>query len=188
MRRMFSRGILVAGVIAGLLAGAVTAIAAPAATIAASLTIKAGPFSIYNPSTATVNATLDGLDQTVSYTVPLTVTDSRSSRAGWNLTVTSTTFADAAGHVLADDASAITTVSSVCVTGQSCRKPRNNIRYPVTVPAGGSAPAAVKFFNAAARTGTGQFTVSPTVDLFIPGDTYAGAYTCALTFALSSGP
>ncbi len=185
---MVSRGILVAGVGAALLAGAVTAVAAPAATIAASLTIKAGPFSIYNPSTATVDATLDGLDQTVSYTVPLTVTDSRSSRAGWNLTITSTAFADGSGHVLADDASAVTTVSSVCVTGQRCRKPRNSIRYPVTVPAGPTAPAAVKFFNAAARTGTGQFTVSPTVALLIPGDTYAGTYTCAVTFALSSGP
>ncbi len=185
---MFSRGILVVGVTAGLLAGAVTAITASAATIAATLTLKAGPFSISNPSTATISATLDGLDQTVSYTVPLTVTDSRSSRAGWNLTVTSTAFADGAGHVLAADASAVTTVSSACVPGQRCRSARNSIRYPVTIPAGGTAPAAVKFFNAAARTGTGQFIVSPTVDLFIPGDTYTGAYTSVLTFALSSGP
>ena len=185
---MVSRGILVAGVGAALLAGAVTAAASPAATIVASLTVKAGPFSIYTPPTAGVNATLDGLDQTVSYTVPLTVTDSRSGRAGWNLTVTSTAFADGSGHVLADDASAITAVSSVCAGGQNCRKPRNSIRYPVTVPAGLSAPAAVKFFNAAARTGTGRFDVSPTVALLLPGDTYAGTYTCVLTFALSSGP
>ena len=46
----------------------------------------------------------------------------------------------------------------------------------------------MKFFDAAPRTGSGQSTVSPTVDLFIPGDTYAGAYSSTMTLAISSGP
>ena len=118
---MISPRILVASVVTCLLIGTVTAIAAGAATIGASLTIKAGPLTIYNPSTATVQAALDGVDQTVRYTVPLTVTDTRGNGAGWNLTVTSTTFSDDAGHRLAGDASAVTTVSSACVPGQRCR-------------------------------------------------------------------
>jgi hypothetical protein len=46
----------------------------------------------------------------------------------------------------------------------------------------------VKFFNAAATTGMGKFTITPTVSIALPATTYAGTYTSTLTLAVVSGP
>ena len=53
---------------------------------------------------------------------------------------------------------------------------------------GGHAPTAVKFFNAAANTGLGSFTVTPTVGVFVPSSTFAGSYSSTLTVSIVSGP
>ena len=58
----------------------------------------------------------------------------------------------------------------------------------MAVPAASSAPPAVKLFNAAANTGMGGFTVTPTVQVAIPANTYAGTYTSTVTVAVVSGP
>ena len=60
--------------------------------------------------------------------------------------------------------------------------------YPLGVPAGASAPTAVKFFNAAADSGMGDFTVTPTVRVTILANAYAGTYTSTVTLAVVSGP
>jgi hypothetical protein len=78
-------------------------------------------------------------------------------------------------------------VSSSCATG-TCTNPTNSIAYPLAVPAGASAPTAVKLFNAAANSGMGKFTVTPTVQVAIPANTYAGTYTSTVTVAVVSGP
>jgi hypothetical protein len=46
----------------------------------------------------------------------------------------------------------------------------------------------VKFFNAAANTGMGQFTITPTIGVFVPQNTFAGTYTSTLTIAIVTGP
>src|SRR6266581_5407424 len=95
--------------------------AAVAGTITATATVTgAGSLALSNGSTATLTDTLDGTDQTVGYTLPLTLTDARGTGAGWNLTVTSTTFNDGAGHTLATSASSIASVAMVCVSGGTC--------------------------------------------------------------------
>lgn len=104
------------------------------------------------PSIPTV--TLAGIDQTVNYTLPTTVVDATGTGNGWNLTITSTTFTTGGGsaHLLATDASTITSVASSCVTPGSgtitCTNPSNAISYPLALPAAATAPAPVKFFNA----------------------------------------
>jgi len=165
------------------------AAAAVAGTITATATVTgAGSMSLANGSTASFSTTLDGTDQNVSWNVPLTVTDARGSGAGWNLTVTSTTFNDGAGHTLATSASQITSVSVSCISGGTCSTPTNAITYPINLPAGATAPTAVKFFNSAANTGMGRFTVTPSISTTIPGNAYAGTYTSTVTFAAVSGP
>ena len=72
--------------------------------------------------------------------------------------------------------------------GGTCTNATNAITYPVTVPAAATAPAAVKVFNSAATTGLGRFTITPTVNVAIPGNSYAGTYTSTLTVAAVSGP
>jgi hypothetical protein len=163
--------------------------AAVAGNITATATVSgAGSLALSNGATATLSDTLDGTDQTVGYTVPLTVTDARGSGAGWNLTLTSTTFSDGSGHTLSTSASTIASVAMACVAGGSCTNATNAIGYPVTVPAAAVAPAAVKVFNAAANTGMGRFTITPTINVAIPGNSYAGTYTSTLTVAAVTGP
>jgi hypothetical protein len=153
----------------------------PASLAALTLTTVAAPVFSDN---------LDLGDQTPSYTAALTAKDTSSGASpGWRLTITSTQFTTGGGtpHTLATTASKVTAVTSVCAVGP-CVNPTNSVAYPVTVPAAGVPPAAVRFFNAAANTGQGTFTVTPTVKVSVPQNSYAGTYTSTLTLAIVSGP
>jgi hypothetical protein len=134
--------------------------------------------------------TLNGADQMTTYTLPLTVSDTRNgnNQDGWNLTITSTTFSSGT-RSLATTASTINTAPTAVCIG-SCTLPTNSVTYspPLTVPAGNSAPTAVKFFNAAKNTGTGTMTITPTITIAIPANTFAGTYTSTVTIAISGGP
>ena len=166
----------------------VLAAVAVAGTVTATATVTgAGALSLSNGATASISSTLDGTDQSVSYSIPLTMNDLRGSGAGWNLTMTSTTFTNGT-QTLATTASSIASAASACTAGGTCTNPTNAIGYPLTVPAAATAPAAVKVFNAAANTGMGRFTVTPSINVSIPGNSYAGSYTSTLTIAAVSGP
>ncbi len=161
---------------------------ATAATVTASGTVTgAGSVTLTSGTTATFAATLDGTDQTVNYTVPLTIVDARGTGGGWNLTLTSTTFTTGT-RTLATTASSLTAVTAGCTTGVTCTNPTNAVTFPVADPAGATAPAAVKFFNAAANTGMGSFTITPTIAVSVPGNSYAGTYSSTLTVAAVAGP
>jgi hypothetical protein len=151
--------------------------------------VTAGALSVATSAAPTFSANLASGDSTPTYTLPLTAVDTTGSGAGWNLTVTSTQFSTGGGspHLLATNASTITAVSSVCASG-TCTNPTNAVTYPVVVPAGATPPTAVKFFNAAASTGLGSFTVTPTVGVFVPATTLAGSYSSTLTVSIVSGP
>jgi WxL domain surface cell wall-binding len=176
----------------GLVAAAalITASAAVAGNVTATATVNGGgALSLTHGGTASVGpVTLDGTDQTVNYTLPLSITDVRGNGNGWNATITSTTFSDGSGHSLAAAASGVSSVTSSCVAGGTCTAPSNSIAYPLTVPAGATAPAAVKLFNAAVNTGMGRFTVTPTIAVAVPGNAFAGTYTSTVTVAAVSGP
>jgi WxL domain surface cell wall-binding len=161
---------------------------AVASTVTATATVTgAGALSLSHGSTASVSDTLDGSDQSVSYTLPLTMNDLRGTGAGWNLTMTSTTFSNGT-QTLATNASTVASATSACTAGGTCTNPTNSISYPLTIPAAATAPAAVKVFNAAANTGMGRFTITPTINVAIPGNSYAGSYTSTVTIAAVSGP
>ena len=183
---MRQRMIIFSGLVVAALA---LAAAAVAGTVTATATVSgAGSLSLTNGATATLTDTLDGTDQSVNYTLPLTLSDARGTGAGWNLTVTSTTFSDGSGHTLGTGASSIASVVMACVAGGTCTSPTNAITYPVTMPAAATAPAAIKLFNSAATTGLGRFTITPTIDVTIPGNAYAGTYSSTITVAAISGP
>jgi hypothetical protein len=56
------------------------------------------------------------------------------------------------------------------------------------VPAGGTAPTAVKFFNTTANNGMGKFTVTPTFGVTVPQNAFAGTYTSTVTLSVVTGP
>ena len=141
-----------------------------------------------SPTAAPVfSANLNSGDQTPTYTTPLTVNDTRTTGSvGWNLTITSTQF-NTGTHTLATNASTVTGVSSACANGGLCTNPTNSLTYPINVPAGSSPPTPNKFYNAASATGVGTFTVTPTIAVSVPQNSYAGSYTSTLTIAVVSG-
>jgi len=165
---------------------AVLALTAAAAALAGNLTATAtvsgtAGVSLGLPGDPSVSDTLDGTDQTVSYTPLLGVVDARGSGGGWNMTISATTFSDGSGHTLAPGA--VSAVAQACHAGSSCTAPTNAIGYPLTVNG-----SAAKFFNAAANTGLGKVDVTPTVDVSIPGNAFAGTYTSSVTLAVATGP
>ena len=161
---------------------------AVAACLGAAQPALAG-FSLTTSSAPTSSVTLDGTNQTGSYTMDLTVDNSGagSTTAGWNLSITSTQFSTGGGRTLSTNASSLTAVTTACSVGP-CTDPANSISYPVALPAGSPAPAPDTFFSTPANTGTGTFSVSPTVEVTVPANAYAGTYTSTLTLALAAGP
>src|SRR6476646_3260471 len=162
---------LVSACVLSAVLAAVAASSAAAANVTATATVSAGTLSLTTSATPSVSVTLDGTDQTPSYALPMTVQDNTGSGNGWNTTITSTTFSTGGGspHLLSTSASTATGVSSSCAGGATCTAPTNSIGYPLSVPAGSSAPPAVKLFNG-------------------PANTYAGTYTSTGTVAVVSAP
>ena len=97
--------------------------------------VGGGSLSLTYDPTASSGGSLSGEDQALGYSLPLTVVDSRSDGAGWNITVTATTFDDSAGKTLSPDAASILSTSDSCLSDSGCTAPRNLIEYPVLMPA-----------------------------------------------------
>ncbi len=175
------------GVMLGILMAFGLSGAAFADDLNGSSTVTGGILEMDAPDAPSVSVTLDGTDKAPTDEFDIDVNDARGNGAGWNLQITSTAFADGS-HSLANDAAAITGVTFDCDQG-TCTDPTNAISYTaLTVPADTTAPLAVKFFNAAANTGMGDFTITPTLEVSIPANTYAGDYESTMTVSIVSGP
>lgn len=151
------------------------ALAAPSATMAATLTVSA-------PTTVTVpGVTLNGDDQTKTFTMAHTVTyTAPSNTAGWNIQVASTTLTSGAKTL---PALQVTGVTSANCTGTGCINPTNSVTWPVTLGTTG-----VKIFNAAANTGKGSVILTATYQLTYPANALPGTYTATVTVTAVSGP
>jgi hypothetical protein len=174
--------------LAALMIAAVWAASATPATVPVTATVNAGALSGSSSATPSVSVTLNGTDQTPTYTAPLAANDETGSGSGWNLTISSTQFSTGGGSpkTLSTSASAINSINSACTQG-TCTSTTNSVGYPVLIPAG-SSPTPVKFFNASANTGMGDFTITPTVAVSVPANAFAGTYSSTLTIAVASGP
>jgi hypothetical protein len=187
MYRRISKGLVPAVLAAACLLAPTSALAA---TSTSTGTVSAGTLSLTTTAAPTFSATLNGTDLSPTYSVPATLNDATGSGAGWNTTITSTQFTTGGStpQTLATTASTITGVTAVAAAGTTATAPTNGITYPLTVPAGATAPTAVKYFDAALNTGMGEFTLTPTVQVAIPANAYAGTYSSTLTLASVSGP
>jgi hypothetical protein len=167
----------------------VAATAAPAAALAAT-TVTLTP-----PASASFSTTLNGADQTGSYSlaIPVSYTSNGNNNFatnGWHITATSTTFkGNATAKTLSTAASSITafTDSPGC-TLSNCTDPANAVPYPLVIPAGTTAPAAISAYSAAAGSGTGGNTLSMQVSVAIPANTFSDIYKSTLTLAVIEGP
>ncbi len=177
---------------AAALVAAAVAQAATTDTIAVSARVVAGStLSVAANGTPSFALTLNGNDQTSSYTLPVAAVDARglTTGGGWNLTVTSTQFNAGSGHVFPTTASTITGVSAGCGTGSTCTLPTNSVsNSSLALPSGSVAPTAVKYYNAATATGLGTTNVNATVSVAVPANVFAGTYTSTVTVSIVAGP
>jgi hypothetical protein len=169
-----------------ILSTAAVALAAATAAFGSNLNPQAtitgtSGISLNLPSDPSMSDTLNGTDQLASWSALLGVVDASGTGAGWNLTVAATDFSDGSGHTL--PAGTLSSVSSACQGGNSCTAASNSVGYPITL---GS--TAAEFFNSAKNSGLGKFNVTPSVDVAIPGNAYAGTYTSTVTLAAVAGP
>jgi hypothetical protein len=165
----------------------------PASSLATSVTatgtVSGSTLSVSTASTPSFTANLDNGDSTPTYTMALATQDTRGTGAGWSETITSTQFSTGApnNYTLATDASTVTGVTAATASGTNTAA-STNVSYPVAVPAGSGPPQAVKLFNAASGSGMGKFTITPTIGVFVPQNSYAGTYTSTVTLAIVTGP
>lgn len=166
--------------------------AATSDTIVVRAVVAAGTtLSVAGTGSPSFALTLNGADQTSTYTLPVSVIDARGlvTGGGWNLTVTSTQFNAGSGHVFPTTASTITGVATQCGTSSTCTVPTNSVSNTnLAVPAAASAPTAVKYLNAATATGLGTTTVNATVSVAVPANVFAGTYTSTVTVSIVAGP
>jgi hypothetical protein len=171
---------------------AALATASVAAAITVQGTVTAGStLTATGVGSPTFNLTLNGVDQTPTYTLPVSVVDARGLAVGggWNLTITSTQFNDGSGHTFPAAASTITAVTTACGANSTCLAPTNAVANTnLSVPAGATAPAAVKYENAATATGLATNTISATVQVAVPANVFAGSYSSTVTVAIAAGP
>lgn len=146
------------------------------------LSMVSQPASVSFPAT-----TLNGLDQTQPGLATFRVSDMTEAHAGWKLTGTSTTFISGGGHTLPVTATTVTGAAASAAPG-NCSLPSNGVSYPLTLPAGAVAPAAVTLVNAAADSGAGPTDLDVALSLRVPYDTHAGTYSSTWTFTLAAGP
>ena len=173
--------IFIISIVAAVALVASTAALAGTLTATATVTGTAG-VSLNLPSNPSISSTLDGTDQTASYSPVLGLVDARGTGAGWNLTISATNFSDGSGHTLAPGT--VTGAAQACHSGSSCTAATSSgITYPLTITG-----TAAKFFNAALNTGLGKVDVTPTIQVSIPGNAYAGTYTSTVTLAAATGP
>jgi hypothetical protein len=176
-------------------ATAFLAVSAEASTVTVNAAVVAGATlsAAGNGAAPSFSLTLNGLDQTTTYTLPVSVVDARglSAGGGWNLSITSTQFSDGAGHTFPATASTITGLSpaTACGTGSTCTLPTNSVSNSnLALPAGASPPTAVKWFNAANATGLGTINVNATVSVAVPANVFAATYSSTVTLAAIAGP
>ena len=171
---------------------ATLAMASAAAAITVQGTVNAGStLTATGVGSPTFNPTLNGVDQTTSYALPVSVVDARGLAVGggWNLTITSTTFNDGSGHTFPTTASTMTGVATACGASSTCLAPTNAVTNTnLSIPAGTVAPAAVKWENAATATGLGTNTVTATISVAVPANVFAGSYSSTVTVAIVAGP
>ncbi|MBO9534849.1 MAG: WxL domain-containing protein [Solirubrobacteraceae bacterium] len=163
-----------------------------ASAATADATVTGGTLSFINSTPSNVTfpgVTLNGSNQTVSQTQTLDISDARGTGVGWNVTATSTLFTSSGNTLPAGATTIASTPGVACDASVTCTVATpSGMSYPYTLPAAAVAPAATKMYNAAANTGLGAQTVTPTWTLAVPASARAGTYTSTWTFSLVSGP
>jgi hypothetical protein len=180
-------------VLGGIVLAAVSVLAMPTAAFAVTngtATLTGGTLTMTAPATlAFGTATLAGAAQTLSAPQALDIVDLTGSGAGWNVTLTSTTFISGTNPLPVGSATDFSAPVTVCDSAGACTLATNGISsYPLVVPDAAAAPTAIKIQSATVGTGLVGQTSTHTMKLAIPANARAGAYLSTWTYSIVSAP
>lgn len=146
----------------------------------------AGP-TISSTATPSFSVALNGADQTVTYSLPFTISDTGQGHgSGWNVSASSTQFVNGT-YTFPTTASSVTGVSApASCSGGGCSlpTPSGSVTYPVTLPTTGGS----SIYSAAANSGAATNVMTATVQVAAPANIYAGTYTSTVTLQVATGP
>jgi WxL domain surface cell wall-binding len=172
-------------------AGILTVLSAPSAladTVPGTATLTGGSLAYVPPTAVAFTATLNGANQDVTAAQALDIRDNTGTGAGWDVTLTSTTFT-AGSDTLPDTSVTDLSAAGACNAGVTCTLADNSTAvYPVSIPAGTTAPTAVRIQAAAIGTGLSAQTWTHAMNLRVPSNARAGTYNSTWTYSLVSGP
>lgn len=138
-------------------------------------------FSVLTSSPVTVSGvTLNGDDQTTSFTLDTEISSTNGNKAGWKVQASATT-PTSGSYTL--PALVVTGGSFSCLGSCSSDPTPTGVSYPITMS--GSAQT---IYDAAASTGTGDFDIASTVRVSVPANTIKGTYSSTVTLSGSTGP
>ncbi len=124
--------------------------------------------------------TLNGREQIAQTTLVVAVRDAAPAtwQPGWTLSLSVAQFrvAGYTARALPDDAVTLLGVTVACAAGAECSLPENAVAYPLVMPAGVGVP----IYAAVPGSGSGQFTITPTFAVKVPGNAFAGSYTTTI--------
>ncbi len=185
--------------------------AGTACTDTGTLTFSAGTLALTSPTALTWSGAGNGLDQelvdaTTAHQSYL-VDDATGSGAGWNVTVSATTFTSTSPAATLPNAGTLSTNGSItsataavgptaaCTSGATCTLPTDTaVSYPVAITTAATSPTAYKVYDALAASGLGSITIG------LPGTAPVGwwvdvranatpaTYTSTVTLEVISAP
>lgn len=155
-----------------------TCMFAAAARAAFSITVGA-------PTVTSSAVTLNGVDQTTTFTTVITTTQTGGA-SGWNITAWAP-LPTVSGNTLGALVVTAQPTLGACSGGGCVLPTPTGITWPVTL--GTTAGTAVKIYNAAANTGTKTNTVNVVFDIAVVAKALPGSYLTTLTLtAVGTGP
>jgi hypothetical protein len=212
--------LLAGGIGACVLSGAGTAqaaacpgtpvLAGTTCTDTGTLTFTGGTLSLLSPIALTWAGTGTGLNQQLvdanTAHQTYTVNDATGSGAGWNVTVSATTFTSVSPAATLANAGTFSTNGSItsavlttaptgaCTTGVTCTVPTNTTTYPVAITTAASSPTPVKIYDTSAATGLGSIAIglpgAAAVGWWVavPANAVAATYTSTVTLEVLTAP
>jgi hypothetical protein len=143
--------------------------------------------SISSPATASFSISLNGADQTPTYALAFTVTNTAATKNdGWRVSASATQFTNGTKTFPATASSVVGVAATGACSGTPCTAvlPSGTVAYPVTLPNSGGIP----IYSAALNSGSGTNSLTATVQVAAPANIYAGTYTSTVTLQIVTGP
>jgi WxL domain surface cell wall-binding len=184
--------------------------AATACTDTGTLTLTGGVLTLLPPTALAWAGTDNGLDQELVDATTAqqgyTVDDATGSGAGWNVTVSATTFTSTSPAATLPNALTFSTNGSItsavataaptaaCGTGATCILPTDTTVYPVAITTAATTPTPFKIYDTSAATGLGSITIGlPGAApvgwwIAVPGAAVSTTYTSTITLEVNSAP